>query len=523
MGVKMKLRELERFNPITIQCHDNPDADALASGFGLYSYFKQKGKDVRFIYAGKNRIRKKNLTMMVNKLDIPVTYLEDIPNGTYPEMERMQNGWKIKGLLITVDCQYGAGNVTRLLAEHIAVIDHHQPEVAEIPFMEIHSNLGSCSTLVWLMMKEEGFAFEKEEHLGTALYYGLFSDTNQFSEVYSPLDMDMRDTLPFEKSLIHLFKNANLSRQELEIAGIALMKHIYNDDYHYAIIKLQPCDPNILGLISDFLLQVEEVETCIAYNEMEDGIKYSVRSCVKEVKANELAAFLAGNIGSGGGHMEKAGGFILKKKYDKAYPGIHTEAYFSECLNDYFCNCQIIEADSYDMDITDMKLYVRKKQPQGYVYAREVMPVGTPITVRTLEGDVDMMVGEDLILMIGVKGILYPVQREDFEKGYRATEEIWHLEESALQPGYVPTIRSRINRDYKAITKYAKVCISTTEVFIYARELENRVKVFTMWDKEKYLLGNPGDFLVVRRDNLHDIYAVERDLFFKTYQEMKEN
>ena len=34
----MKLAELEKYNPITIQCHDNPDADALASGFGLYSY-----------------------------------------------------------------------------------------------------------------------------------------------------------------------------------------------------------------------------------------------------------------------------------------------------------------------------------------------------------------------------------------------------------------------------------------------------------------------------------------------------
>ena len=27
----MRLRDLEKYNPITIQCHDNPDADAIAS------------------------------------------------------------------------------------------------------------------------------------------------------------------------------------------------------------------------------------------------------------------------------------------------------------------------------------------------------------------------------------------------------------------------------------------------------------------------------------------------------------
>ena len=32
----MRLRDLELFDPITIQCHDNPDADALGAGYALY-------------------------------------------------------------------------------------------------------------------------------------------------------------------------------------------------------------------------------------------------------------------------------------------------------------------------------------------------------------------------------------------------------------------------------------------------------------------------------------------------------
>ena len=42
----MKLRELLEFNQIIVQCHDNPDADAIASGYALYQYLKRNGKEV---------------------------------------------------------------------------------------------------------------------------------------------------------------------------------------------------------------------------------------------------------------------------------------------------------------------------------------------------------------------------------------------------------------------------------------------------------------------------------------------
>lgn len=48
----MKLSDLNKYETITIQCHDNPDADALASGYGLYCYFLSCGKQVRLIYSG---------------------------------------------------------------------------------------------------------------------------------------------------------------------------------------------------------------------------------------------------------------------------------------------------------------------------------------------------------------------------------------------------------------------------------------------------------------------------------------
>lgn len=503
----MRLSDLEPFNPITIQCHDNPDADTLASGYGLYCYFSGKGKDVRLVYSGRNRIQKSNLCLMVEKLQLPVEYIPVAEAETA----------RLKGLLITVDCQYGAGNVTPLSAEHVAVIDHHQVEIRQEELAEIRSNLGSCSTLVWKMLTEENYEVSDDNGLGTALYYGLFSDTNQFSELYNPLDMDMRDAIPVDKSLITLFRNSNISLRELEIAGIALIRYSYNDDYEFAVIKSQPCDPNILGLISDFLLQVDAIKTCVVFNEVNDGYKFSVRSCIKEVNASELAAYLAEGMGSGGGHYEKAGGFISLKLYEEKFPTMHAEGYFNNRMTEYFDSFELIYAESYEVDLRRMQTYVKRRIPVGYVKAGEVLPIGTPITIRTLEGDIDLTVEEDLYIMIGIKGEVYPNRREKFRESYRALDEAYNPEGLVNRPEYAPVIKNRNNGQDMLLADYAHVCVPTGEVHIHARPLEKGVKVFTEWDKSKYMLGRPGDYLAVRCDDRHDIYVVEKDIFARSY------
>lgn len=507
----MKLQDLEGFDPITVQCHDNPDADALASGYGLYCYFKSKGKDVSLVYSGRSEIQKSNLKLMVEKLKLPIEYIKR--EGDTPVYRR--------GLVITVDCQYGAGNVTRLEADAAAIIDHHQVEITDVPLSIINPNLGSCSTLVWKLITDAGYRVTDDNGLGTALYYGLYTDTNQFSELSNPLDLDMREELPFDKSMITLFRNSNLSLQELEIAGIAMIRYSYNDDYEFAVIKAQPCDPNILGLISDFLLQVDQIKTCVVFNQYADGYKLSVRSCVKEVNASELAAYLTEGIGSGGGHFEKAGGFISMKLYEEKYPTLHAEGYFNNRMTQYFDSFAIIYAKDYQADLSEMKRYTKKKIPIGYVKADEVLPVGTPITIRTLEGDVEITVREDLYIMIGIKGEVYPNWKKNFEKAYQATQEPYAYESKTTE--YVPVIKNRQNGSNLPLTDYAKVCVPTGEVHIWAKPLERGVKVFTEWDKEKYMLGRPGDYLAVKCDDLQDVYVVEKDIFAETYDEDDSN
>lgn len=505
----MRLSDLEQYNPITIQCHDNPDADTLASGYGVYCYFKSKGKDVSLIYSGKNKINKSNLLLMLDNIDIPVEY---VPVNEDEKIKR-------DGLLITVDCQYGAGNVTKFDSDNVAIIDHHQVEVDDVELSLIIPDLSSCSTLVWSLLLQEGYTITNEDGLGTALYYGLYTDSNQFTEISSPLDKDLREEIPVDNSLITLFKNSNLSLKELEIAGIAMLRYSFNEEYEFAIIRSQPCDPNILGLISDFLLQVDQIKTCVVFNETNDGFKFSVRSCIKEVNANELAAFLTDGIGSGGGHKDKAGGFISMKLFSDKYKNLHAEAYFNSKVVKYFDSFDVIYAEKYEADIANMVMYEKEKLPIGYVNSWEVLPIGTPITIRTLEGDMDLTVEEDLVIMIGIRGEIYPNRLEKFNRSYQRLDGKYSYT-SFTDRRYLPTIKVRSTGQNLPLINFAKLCMPSGTVKIYAKPLEKGVKVFTAWDKEKYVLGKPGDYLAVRTDDYHDVYVIEGKIFGKTYREI---
>lgn len=80
---------------------------------------------------------------------------------------------------------------------------------------DVRSNYGSCSTVLYELLQLEDFDINSDENLSTALYYGLMTDTGGFSEISHPSDRDLRDFVRPRNADIVLFKNSNLSREEL--------------------------------------------------------------------------------------------------------------------------------------------------------------------------------------------------------------------------------------------------------------------------------------------------------------------
>ena len=521
----MKLRDLLDFDNIVVQGHDNPDADAIASGYGLYRYFKSHGKKVRLIYGGRNPIQKSNLVLMVNRLKIPIEYVEELAET--PE------------LLVTVDCQYGERNVTKFPGKTVAVIDHHVADPARLPeLQEVRDCYGSCATVLWDMLEDEGFEVAGDKVLATAFYYGLFMDTGKMQEIRHPKDRDMRDALELraDAAILTQLQNSNLSQEELKIAGKAMSGVDYEKNGRFALAEAQRCDPNILGIISDALIEVDGVGTCIAYCVLDDGVKLSVRSCERETRADELAAFVTAGIGSGGGHVHKSGGFLVKdllsEEYGKRYGslaeedlGSATHRLLKDRLTEYFRDQDYIVSGGADVpDLSEEPLYEKRRLPIGYVRAKDIYPVGTHVSVRMLEGDIPFVIKEDTYFMIGIEGEVYKNDEAYFLAHNDPTEDPYEI-----QGEYAPTVHLAVNAlgfdedvtGVKSLRDYAKTCIPKESSRVHARQLTRRTKVFVSWS-DSYMLGKPGDFLAARVENPKDVYIIAKDIMEKSYKEIQE-
>ncbi len=505
----MKLSSLLNYNSIVIQCHDNPDADAICSGYVLYRYFLSHKKKVRFIYSGNFEISKSNLVYLIKKLHIPIEYV--------PKLKAKPD------LLLMTDCQYGEGNVRKFCAKEIAVIDHHQVSGNLPKLNEVRSNLGSSCTVIWYLLKIENEDKLLDKKVSTALYYGLYSDTNAFSEIAHPLDRDMVDSLDYDKNLILRLKNMNLTLKEARIAGVAMLGVEYHKDNHYAILRSEPCDPNILGLIGDFIVAVDTIDVCVVYSVLPFGTKFSIRSCVSETRADELASFLSAKIGSGGGHTEKAGGLLKNELIKKVYPEFEAiddeSAKYSisniirERMNDYFENSDIIYARKTKLDISDMTKYVKSPIVVGYVRPQEHIPSGNMAIVRTLEGDNNIEIRDNTILIIGIQGDVLAISEEKFNSAYTKTGKKFNL-----NLDYTPTIKDADNGKLYPLMPGALGCISTGETNVYARKLDKTTKLFPYWDNETYMVGKKGDYIAVSVDDPNDIFIIEKSMFRKNYR-----
>lgn len=494
----MQLVELAEYEQINIQCHDAPDPDTIASGYALYCYFKQLGHKVRLFYSGSRAVTKPNIVMLIEALKIPIEYMVNIE--------------KVEGLLITVDCQYGAGNVTRIEADEIAIIDHHIQEVAATTLQEIRSEFTSNCTLIWHMLSQAGWDVNENISVSTALFYGLFTDSSGFSEMRHALDKDMRDSLTYDKPLIKKLRNSIITLKELEIAGMALIRSSYNEANRCVMVKAQECDPNILGLISDFALQVDCVNVVIGYSETSQGIKYSVRSCVSEIMANELAVFLSQQIGNGGGHRDKAAGFISRNKYNLVYQHLNADEYFLTRLTEYYQSFDMLKCQDLALPDDKMCCYKKLPRPVGVVNLSEIADLHTNVVIRSQKEDIEVEIGEIQYLIIDGEGQIHLVSKEEFVNEYDQCKDAF-----SLTLNYFPKIWIKEGGEIVQLKYDARCCVPKREGKVWARTLKKAVKLFDDREEEGYTIGQIGDYLVVNEKEKDKAYIIRKDLFETNY------
>ena len=294
----MKLIEICKGHTVYIQTHNFPDPDAIASAFGLQKLLGQFEIPATICYAGK--IDKLSAAKMLDTFGIEMYPYDELK-------EKMQE----TDYIICVDSQKNAGNVMDFIGDEVASIDHHPVFVkTEYLYQDIRL-VGACATLIAEYFRRCGITPDSDT--ATALLYGLKMDTLQFSRGVTDLDIEMFGYLNplcnYEK-LTSLERN-NMEYTDLRAYGEAIESIDLFDKVGFSFISFS-CPDALIGILSDFILSLQEVEIAIVSSVRADGIKISVRSENKAVHAGELIREALQGVGDGGGHAAMAGGLIKK-------------------------------------------------------------------------------------------------------------------------------------------------------------------------------------------------------------------
>ena len=149
-----KLVELCQGHAVYIQTHNFPDPDAIASAYGLQKLLGVYGVESELCYDGK--IDKLSASKMLDAFRIRMSPYESLA-GSMRETDR----------IICVDTQKHGGNVTDLVGDEIACIDHHPTFVpVEYQYQDVRIT-GACASLIAELYALSGN--EPERDTATAL------------------------------------------------------------------------------------------------------------------------------------------------------------------------------------------------------------------------------------------------------------------------------------------------------------------------------------------------------------------
>ena len=188
----------------------------------------------------------------------------------------------------------------------------------------------------------------------------------------------------------------------------------------------------------------------------------------------------------------------------------------------YFTECVSIDASTYAAthreDILALPLYHKRKIPWSYVQSTDIAPEGTAIEVRSLENESGLTIeaGAGIVIMIGSQGEVYHIASDKFHTTYEATDE--PLDIFTNMTVFLPEVQIPSTGEYVNIDEMAHVCYPKPGQGVYAQSLVQRTKVFPIYSRDKYFLGKTGDYLVIRSDDLSDIYIVQKRIFEHTYE-----
>jgi len=301
------LSKIKNSSKICITCHTSPDGDAAGSVLALAIGLKHLGKEV--------------CVLSIDAISTSYKFLShsELMNGSISEAPEDSD------CVIVLDC----GNFQRVNAdlklEHknytLINIDHHISNDMYGDLNFVDTNAAAVGEIVYQMLEILGVKIDKD--IAECLYTSILTDTGSFrfsntTSVTHTIAVDLINCgVDVDEMYRIIYENKSYERIKLYGALIGSMKLVHNNKI--CVMKLTKDMVNNLNLsrnldASDALpfgMQIDTVEVVLLINEIDNGVKASLRS------KNKIDVRKIAEVFGGGGHA-KASGLSLDKSIDEA-------------------------------------------------------------------------------------------------------------------------------------------------------------------------------------------------------------
>ena len=275
--------------------HDNPDPDAIASGWAFQYLVKKKFNVNSTIVYGGIIARAENRAM------VKLLKIHLVP------FAKIKCTLRYYYALLDTQPQVGNNSLPDKIVPQI-VIDHHPlKEELNSEFCLITTGIGATATILFEFIKHAGL--DISTNLATALYYALSSETQDLGREASERDIKAYvDLFPRtnKKILSKIVHPKNSSKFFCFLAkglnNACLMNHIAYS--HLGVIPY----PDYVHQIADLLLSCENIRWSLCTGWVDKTLYLSLRATNSRAKAGILVRKLVGKKGKAGGHDTMAGG-----------------------------------------------------------------------------------------------------------------------------------------------------------------------------------------------------------------------
>ncbi len=302
----VRLRELlGSREKIGILLQPDPDPDGIAAGYALRILLGRKSPTAPLVSFGEVK-RPENLAM-VQALGIEVRTIA-------PEELDEFDGLALVDVQPTV---FGEHPPARVLSVDV-VIDHHPERTGyDAVVKDIRTAYGATATIMTEYLQAAGT--EIRGKLGTALLYGIKSDTQLLGRDTSSADMQAFATLHacHSPALLRRIERPALPADGLRALGRALSSTSVEEGIH--LLVLGRVREDVIPQVADLGLQAEGAEWAIAAGIVGGDLVFSVRNVGYVRAAGEVVRAVVEGLGVGGGHRSMAKGIIPLKAFRKVY------------------------------------------------------------------------------------------------------------------------------------------------------------------------------------------------------------